>query len=41
MVEKENERAFKWTKMARQYTSNAQETEYSFAHTNSKKVLEG
>ncbi|KAK3828701.1 MAG: rab-GTPase-TBC domain-containing protein [Benniella sp.] len=37
MVEKENERAFKWTRMARQYTSKAQETEYSFAHTNSKK----
>ncbi|KAG0249323.1 hypothetical protein BG011_009400 [Mortierella polycephala] len=32
MIEKEQERGRKWAKMARQHTSEAQETEYSFGH---------
>ncbi|KAF9177308.1 hypothetical protein BGZ51_006547 [Haplosporangium sp. Z 767] len=40
MIEKEQERGRKWAKMARQYTSEAQETEYSFGH-HSKNEIHG
>ncbi|KAG0366595.1 hypothetical protein BGZ54_005129 [Gamsiella multidivaricata] len=32
MIEKEQERSLKWARMAKQYTSEAKETEYSFAN---------
>ncbi|KAF9351900.1 hypothetical protein BGX26_010168 [Mortierella sp. AD094] len=38
-IEKEQERSLKWAKMAKQYTSEAKETEYSFPN-NSKDMLD-
>ncbi|KAG0351651.1 hypothetical protein BG005_008854 [Podila minutissima] len=32
LIEKEQERSLKWAKMAKRYTSDANETEYSFSH---------
>ncbi|ORZ26993.1 rab-GTPase-TBC domain-domain-containing protein [Lobosporangium transversale] len=43
MIEKEQERSLKWAKMARQYTSAAMETEYTFTNNSKfvKRVYKG